>query len=152
RYIILAGLLLCAGTSKPPKAKRGKSPSRPMTPPEGITDQLTQAESRKAFVDGLVKLFNTITNKSTDSSQKESEDEDSVVSSQEPRVFLVSLNRRALPALEKSVPAVKGDAARTLFKVSCNEIHWAVVDSGIDGSHPAFQDEKGLSRIIGTVD
>src|SRR6185369_16142930 len=69
RYIILAGLLLCAGTSKPPKAKRGKSPSRPMTPPEGITDQLTQAESRKAFVDGLVKLFNTITNKSTDSSQ-----------------------------------------------------------------------------------
>jgi hypothetical protein len=43
-----------------------------------------------------------------------------------------------MPALQKSVPAVKGDAARSLFKVKCDEIRWAVLDSGIDGNHPAF--------------
>ena len=35
-----------------------------------------------------------------------------------PHVWQISLNRQALPALEKSVPAVKGDAARTLFKMT----------------------------------
>lgn len=53
-------------------------------------------------------------------------------------VWTVSLNRRATPALSKSVPAVKADAARTLFTVNCSEIVWAVVDSGIDGTHRAF--------------
>jgi subtilisin family serine protease len=45
------------------------------------------------------------------------------------------------------VPAVKGDAARELFKVKCDEIRWAVLDSGIDTKHPAFQDADGKSRV-----
>lgn len=73
-------------------------------------------------------------------------------------IWLVSLNRKALPALQKSVPAVKGDAARTLFKVKCDEIRWAVLDSGIDGNHPAFRPESTESgnfeipRIMGAYD
>jgi hypothetical protein len=55
-----------------------------------------------------------------------------------PLVWTVSLNRRATPALMRSVPAVKADAARTLFRVNCSEIVWAVLDSGIDATHPAF--------------
>jgi hypothetical protein len=58
-------------------------------------------------------------------------------------VFTISLNRRAMAALTKSVPAVKGDAARTLFSVDCSEIVWAVLDSGVDASHPAFATKKG---------
>ena len=57
-----------------------------------------------------------------------------------PYVWSVSLNRPPLPALSKSIPAVKADAAHTLFKVDCSEIGWAVIDSGIDGKHPAFGD------------
>lgn len=53
-------------------------------------------------------------------------------------IWQISLNRKAMPALQKSVPPVKGDAARSLFKVNCDEIRWAVLDSGIDGNHPAF--------------
>src|SRR5262245_43373741 len=53
-------------------------------------------------------------------------------------IWQVSLNRTAMPALQRSIPAVKGDAARTLFKVNCENIRWAVLDSGIDGGHPAF--------------
>lgn len=63
-----------------------------------------------------------------------------------PFVWTVSLNRRATPALSRSVPAVKADAARTLFKVNCSGIVWAVIDSGVDATHYAFRgtrmDEK----------
>jgi hypothetical protein len=55
-------------------------------------------------------------------------------------------------ALDRSVPAVKGDAARTLFNVRCDKIRWAVLDSGIDGSHPVFNDREGKSRIIKAFD
>ena len=55
-----------------------------------------------------------------------------------PLVWTISLNRKATPALMRSVPAVKADAARTLFRVNCSEIVWAVLDSGIDATHPAF--------------
>jgi serine protease AprX len=68
------------------------------------------------------------------------------------QIWQVSLNRKALPALEKSVPAVKGDAARTLFNVRCNDITWAVLDSGIEGTHPVFNGKDGKSRIIKTFD
>ena len=73
-------------------------------------------------------------------------------------IWQVSLNRTAMPALQMSIPAVKGDAARTLFKVNCENIRWAVLDSGIDGGHPAFQSHpaKGKktaqSRIIEAYD
>ena len=69
-----------------------------------------------------------------------------------PQIWQVSLNRKALPAVEKSVPSVKGDAARTLFSVNCNRITWAVLDSGIHGEHPVFKDNKGENRIIKSFD
>jgi subtilisin family serine protease len=50
------------------------------------------------------------------------------------------------------VPAVKGDAARTLFRVRCDKIVWAVLDAGVDASHEAFRDEKGNSRVRKTFD
>src|SRR5262245_36895518 len=65
--------------------------------------------------------------------------------SPEPLVWQISLNRRAVPALSRSVPAVKADAAKTLFNVNCSSIGWAVIDSGIHGSHPAFM-KDGNSR------
>jgi hypothetical protein len=58
---------------------------------------------------------------------------------EEPLVWTVSRNRPAGPAIWRSTLAVKGDAARRLFEVSCKELRWAVVDSGIDATHPAFR-------------
>jgi serine protease AprX len=54
-------------------------------------------------------------------------------------VWLVSQNRRATAAVRYSTLAVKADAARRLFEVSCRDVRWAVVDSGIDARHPAFR-------------
>jgi len=69
-----------------------------------------------------------------------------------PLVYTISLNRRASHALFRSVPAVKADAARTLFKVDCSEITWAVLDSGIDTGHPAFLSSKGECRVERILD
>lgn len=75
----------------------------------------------------------------------------------EPEVLIwqVSLNRQPMPALTRSIPAVKADAAHTLFKVDCSGIAWAVIDSGIDGNHPALKgrvkksyDFKNYRRIV----
>jgi subtilisin family serine protease len=58
---------------------------------------------------------------------------------EEPLVWTVSRNRPAGPAIWRSTLAVKGDAARRLFEVSCKDLRWAVIDSGIDATHPAFR-------------
>jgi serine protease AprX len=70
----------------------------------------------------------------------------------QPLVWQVSRNRSAMPAISKSVPAVKADAATTLFKVDCSAIGWAVIDSGIDGAHPAFRGKDGKSRVKRSFD
>src|SRR3954471_21432066 len=70
----------------------------------------------------------------------------------EPMVWQISLNRRAMPALSRSIPAVKADAAKTLFKVDCSDIGWAVIDSGIDGGHPGFATKDGGSRVKRSFD
>ena len=69
-------------------------------------------------------------------------------------IFQVSLNRVASAALDRSIPAVKADAAHSLFKVSCKNIVWAVLDSGIDARHAAFaeKDKPDRSRVRKTFD
>ncbi len=68
------------------------------------------------------------------------------------KVYQISLNRRSMPALSKSVAAVKGDAVRNVFEVKCRDIGWAVLDSGIDATHPAFHDDKGKTRVKAAYD
>jgi hypothetical protein len=81
-------------------------------------------------------------------------------------VWSVSLNRTARATVWRSRTTVKADAAERLFEVSCRELAWAVLDSGIDARHPAFRqrDEKNepyaqpfgdgtdRTRIIATYD
>jgi hypothetical protein len=54
-------------------------------------------------------------------------------------VWSINLNRRASAMIWKSTTAIKADAARRLFEVNCQDIRWAVIDSGIDAKHPAFR-------------
>src|SRR5262249_38748684 len=70
----------------------------------------------------------------------------------EKSIFQISMNRTASAAIVRSVVAVKGDAARKLFSVKCEDIAWAVIDSGIDRTHPAFSDAEGKCRIVESYD
>ena len=54
-------------------------------------------------------------------------------------VWAINLNRKASAMIWKSTTAIKADAARRLFEVNCEGINWAIVDSGIDATHPAFR-------------
>ncbi len=62
-----------------------------------------------------------------------------VASEARPMVYSVSINREASPTVARSTLAIKADAARRLFAISCREITWAVIDSGVDARHPAFR-------------
>jgi subtilisin family serine protease len=55
-----------------------------------------------------------------------------------PKLWAVNRNRPARPAVWRSRVTVKADAATRLFSLSCRTITWAILDSGIDATHPAF--------------
>jgi serine protease AprX len=62
-------------------------------------------------------------------------------------VYSVSRNRRASTTVWRSKAAVKADAACRVFDISCRDLSWAVIDSGIDARHPAFR-ERYLHREL----
>jgi len=57
-----------------------------------------------------------------------------------PLLFSVALDRSADASVVDSRRTLKADAATRVFEVDCSSITWAVVDSGIDFTHPAFAD------------
>lgn len=71
-------------------------------------------------------------------------------------------DRKVESALMNSRGVVKADAAHQVFQIDTGEIRWAVIDSGIDATHPAFQ-IKGVpfpefgsfaaaTRVVRTLD
>ena len=129
RFAFLAGLMLWAGAQIPP-------PGFPVGADEQISYILNHLQ-----VEPLLKSVGELVEKM------------STKPAEEPLVWQVSLNRRPVLALTKSIPAVKGDAAKTLFSVNCSGIGWAVVDSGIDATHPAFFTEStGELRVKRSFD
>jgi subtilisin family serine protease len=53
-------------------------------------------------------------------------------------LWSISLNRRASTSVWRSRLTVKADAAARLFDAKTSGIRWAVLDTGIDATHPAF--------------
>jgi hypothetical protein len=51
----------------------------------------------------------------------------------------------------KSISTVKADAAHNAFAAFGDEIVWAVVDSGVDGTHPHFANHENLAKLPGAV-
>lgn len=60
----------------------------------------------------------------------------------EPLIYAVALDRPAATTVSRSVPSIKADSAARLFEISAGHMTWAVVDSGIDATHPAFRQAK----------
>jgi len=60
------------------------------------------------------------------------------------RIYRVWPDFEVSACLTKSVSTVKADAARVAFKASGRDIVWAVMDSGIDGTHPHFATHQNL--------
>jgi serine protease AprX len=139
RYVTLAALILWAGHTNP----RGKKKLSPTAPPADRISEILKIATAEALAKPLADLFERILASTSDQENAEAD----------PLVWQISLNRSATPALTKSVPAVKADAARSLFRVNCSGIGWAVIDSGIESRHPAFRDASGQkSRVKKSFD
>ncbi|MFN7767759.1 MAG: S8 family peptidase, partial [Planctomycetaceae bacterium] len=118
----------------------------------GVIELLKRRTIRREVTDALTRTLKVLVEPPPTRTSEEGSAESNILSEAKPWVFQVSLNRDATPALKDSVPAVKGDAARQLFDVHCHKIAWAVLDSGIDGQHPAFYDPEGNCRIVKSLD
>ena len=73
-------------------------------------------------------------------------------SGEPPALWAVNRNRPARPAVWRSRVTVKADAATRLFSLSCRTLCWAVLDSGIDATHPAFARRSGDEPLAETPD
>ena len=134
RYVALAGVILWAGEASP----RGKKKLNATSTVDERISEILKMSTAEALAKPLTDLLEEILASPQDS---------------DPSVWQISLNRSATPALVRSIPAVKADAARSLFRVDCSEIGWAVVDSGIEGDHAAFKDASGTkSRVKRSFD
>lgn len=132
RYAALAGLILWAK-------------DKPSTAPEEVQAQALAEVVKneiRAIAVGLGEIFGQILRQFQLKPEKAGEK----------LVYQVSLNREATMAVARSVPAVKADAARTLFAVNCSKIAWAVIDSGIQGTHSAFKGVDNESRVKASFD
>jgi serine protease AprX len=63
-------------------------------------------------------------------------------------LWAVNLNRDARTALSKSRLAVKADAAERVFSVKCADLRWAIIDTGIDATHPAFRKRDANGKVV----
>jgi serine protease AprX len=65
-----------------------------------------------------------------------------------PVLWSVTSNRPVRPAIYDSRRTVKADAAQRVFEVDTSGLAWAVIDGGIDATHPAFRrrDADGVPR------
>lgn len=97
---------------------------------DDIEEMLNQASSRGVLIDAMVsalrkrKVFSEILQGAN--------------GLEIGSIYSISLNRTAMPATVRSVPAIKADAASFLFKTDCSRLTWAIIDSGIDARHPTF--------------
>ena len=62
------------------------------------------------------------------------------------KIFSLSLNRHAEGSNLDSVRTTKADAAKRLFNISCANIAWAIIDSGINAHHHAFRRAPSADR------
>jgi hypothetical protein len=143
------------GTSEPPPTNAEQAPTEPVVVRVKPKTSMSVEEQIDYILDHakpeeIARLLDKLKGK-----MLSDRDSEGLIKEPEVLVWQVSLNRQPMPALTKSIPAVKADAAHTLFKVDCSGIAWAVIDSGIDGNHPALKgrvkksyDFKNYRKIV----
>ncbi len=91
-----------------------------------------RVELARQFERSVVEASRAVVTKSSNPDEVDNEPVEIVQ-----RVFL---DRKAVLADADALSTIKADAAKRLFEVSCSGITWAVIDSGIATTHPAFED------------
>ena len=156
RYIALAGLIYWVSKLERPEAfqRPQPSPASRKLPPLPPLPPLKFEEAFALYqpfvpeiIDGILAAYPVVMENAKQLMALARVDKVDVIDADvEGYVFQISLNRVATAALDRSVPAIKADAAHSLFKVNCKNIVWAVLDSGIDDKHAAFVESGQIAR------
>ena len=131
RYIALAGLIYWVSKLERPEACQRPRPSpdsRKLPPlPPLPTEKFEEALALyrlfvPEIIDGILAAYAVVMENARQLMELARVDKVDVIDADvEGYIFQISLNRMASPALDRSVPAVKGDAAHSLFKVNCKK-------------------------------
>ncbi|NJN64364.1 MAG: S8 family peptidase [Acidobacteria bacterium] len=62
-------------------------------------------------------------------------------------LWSINRNRAASTAVWDSRRAIKADAAEQIFGLTTRHLAWAVLDTGIDATHPAFRERDASGRL-----
>ena len=163
RYAALAGFvqqLLNANTAAELEAigqlakQMGPTPDQEET---GETDNTPIPKLTVEALKGLLELYRDIMKTPPPATPK------IVEKRQGPgKIYLINLNRTAAQTVFDSRKTVKADAAERVFDIATDGITFAVIDGGVDATHPAFHkppDPKDapksmaeLSRVKATYD
>jgi serine protease AprX len=106
-------------------------------------------EDWKPIADAVADLISDLTPIS-EATPDDASDRPITVETDRARIYSVSLNREATATVSRSTLAIKADAARRLFNISCSDLAWGIIDSGIDATHPAFRarhDKDGVKDV-----
>ncbi|MEA2329698.1 MAG: serine protease AprX [Thermoanaerobaculia bacterium] len=93
----------------------------------------------RPIVDAVANLIAEIPAMIDDPPPEDDADSPVAVARERARIYSVSLNRQATATVSRSTLAIKADAARRLFNISCSQLAWAIIDSGVDAHHGAFR-------------
>ena len=65
---------------------------------------------------------------------------------QKQQIQRVFMDRTTSVSDYEALGTIKADAATRVFDISCRNVTWAVVDTGIDATHPAFVDQDSAEK------
>ena len=164
RYIALAGLIYWVSKlerpeefQRPPRPPGSHDePPLPPLPPLSFKDAFDRYQPFvPRIIAGVIRAYEVVVQNAAQlMALARADNVEAIDADREGYIFQISLNRIASAALDRSVPAVKADAALSLFNVNCKNIVWAVLDSGIADKHQAFADpdKPDRSRVRKTFD
>jgi subtilisin family serine protease len=141
RYAALVGFidLLLVANSKSAIRKLAELAYRLGPPAEDPEQPHELAEKEVALLLQLYERAKRLLRPTEDSSDADSNG-----------IYVISLNRPAAQALFESRATVKADAALRVFDIKTTGIVFAVIDGGIDATHPAFlkRSNEEVKRIL----
>lgn len=99
-----------------------------------------------AVTRGLSQYLDDVLPQKGDQALLKQPDSDADASEPPELIQRVFIDRNATLADNEGNATVKADAATRVFDISCKSITWAIIDSGIATTHPAFMDHDARDK------
>jgi subtilisin family serine protease len=147
RYAVLAGFIYCLmnvksaadyGALKQVAKRLGPLSGDDATVERGPTARRRDSEPRLSHIRPIIKGYEELVGRKAGGRDLAMAEESRPGADDTKGIFLINVNRPPTQTLFESRNTVKGDAAQRVFDISTDGIAFAVIDGGIDATHPGF--------------